>query len=117
MSAESRRRRTAQRLTRGLAGIYHYPNGQRERFDPDAVRRQLAGCYLCGAPIVLVGMFCPTTASLQAAVLKLRQHPVLARSTPAMTYGLCKAHARDPEAVFDRVEAGILKAAERVVTQ
>ncbi len=34
-----------------------------------------------------------------------------------MTYGLCKAHARDPEAVFDRVEAGILKAAERVVTQ
>ena len=90
-------------------------DGRRVPFDPSRVRQQIPCCLLCGGPTAGVGVFLPYTATMQAAVLRLRQHPVRERSSMTLAYGLCYWHAADPD--YDRVEAVILAAAERVRVQ
>lgn len=90
--------------------------GQRVPFDPAQKQADLAGCLLCGRrPIALLGLAMPNTPEAAAIFLRLRQHPLPARSTPGLAYGLCATHADDPD--FDRIDATIWAAAARVRVQ
>jgi hypothetical protein len=92
-------------------------DGSRVPFDPNLTGRQLAGCFLCGRRVVMVGVFMPTTDDMRAVVLRLRQHSVPARTTSAFAYGLCHQHAADIDATSEQVEAALVAAAAHVVTQ
>ena len=70
-------------------------DGERERFTPTRARQRLAGCLLCGSPIVCVGVFEPYDDTTRNAVLRLRQKPLRPSSSPALFYGLCAEHAAE----------------------
>ncbi len=93
-----------------------YEDGGRVPFDPTRMGRHLAGCLLCGRRIAAVGVFLPKTDAMRAAILRLREHPVPARSTSAISYGLCRHHLAQPD-VTKRVEKAIEAAAAKVVVQ
>ena len=89
-----------------------YHADTRQPFDPTALRDLL--CMVCGASIVCVGVFCPSTDDERAAVLTLRTHALPTDREPALAYGLCAQHMRWPVA---QLEAVIFAAARRVRVQ
>ena len=91
-------------------------DGRREPVDPSRMGPHMAGCLLCGPRATTVGIFIPTTDAMLAVVLRLRQHPVRARSTACIAYGLCQGHVGGAD-VTDRVERTLIAAAEKVVVQ
>ena len=91
-------------------------DGSRVPFDPAKLGSSLGGCLLCGAPVVVVGVFVPHTSEMRAAVLCLREHRLIPGVVPTIAYGLCRHHALDERAPV-RVETAILTAAARVVFQ
>ena len=91
-------------------------DGSRVPFDPAQLGASLGGCLLCGARVVVVGVFVPQTSEMHAAVLCLREHRLTPGVIPSLAYGLCRQHALDERAP-DQVEAAILTAAARVVVQ
>jgi len=95
--------------------VFHYRNGQREPFDPRAVADNITRCLFCHRPIVVVGIFCPTTPEGVSAVVRLRKQALRPYSDPGIAYGLCRKHARKPNTT--KIEAAILAEADRVVVQ
>jgi hypothetical protein len=71
-------------------------------------------CCCCGAPIVVVGVFVPTTPEGRAAVLTLRQVPLHATRPSGLAYGLCREHVA---LSFDEIDDLILAAAGQVRVQ
>lgn len=100
-----------------MSGAFTYRGDQREPFDPDMVGRELAGCLLCGRPVVLIGIFTPNNDEGRAAVLRLRTHPLRPRSDAGLAYGLCRGHARDTDRAATQVEDAIVAMTQRVVLQ
>jgi hypothetical protein len=94
-----------------------YMVGTNQPFDPARVSEQLASCILCFAPVAIVGIFIPQTPDMQAAVLRLRQHPLSEGRSTGIAYGLCRRHAADFDRSTEGVEAAIVAAADRVVMQ
>ncbi|MDO8795077.1 MAG: hypothetical protein Q7J25_10710 [Vicinamibacterales bacterium] len=100
-----------------MSAFYYRDDGRRALFNAGAVGKTLAGCLLCGARVVMVGVFCPTDDEARAAILRLRQHALHTGSMPALVYGLCRRHARDLDRAAPQVEAAILAAAGKVQVQ
>ena len=59
---------------------YHADTGA--QFDPAALRD--LPCMVCGAPIICIGVFCPSTDEARAAVLTLRTHPLRLTERPRL---------------------------------
>jgi hypothetical protein len=86
--------------------------GTRERFDPAALRN--LPCMVCGARIICIGVFCPSTDEARAAVLTLRTHALHIDIEPALAYGLCAGHMQWSLAQIEEV---IFASAGRVSVQ
>ncbi len=96
--------------------IFSYTDdGRRESFDPRLTSERIAGCLLCGRPVVMVGVLRPIDDVMRQAVITLRQHPMRDGSDVGISYGLCAKHSVAPDT--ERVERVILAAAARVVVQ
>ncbi len=91
-------------------------DGARAPFDPAIVGADLDGCLLCGAAHSIVGVFVPQTDEMRIVVLRLRRYMPPRHSTPALAYALCGACYGQAD-VTDHVEAALIDAAARVVTQ
>jgi hypothetical protein len=76
--------------------------------------QQPSGCYLCGQPVVIVGVFVPDDDEKRNAVLALRTAPLDPDRAVGLAYGVCEEHARDMSTTTEAVEAKLLAEARAV---
>ena len=72
------------------------------------------GCYLCGEPMIIVGVFVPDDEEKRVAVLALRTAPLHPERTVGVAYGVCEEHARDMSATAEAVEQKLLAEARAI---